>query len=103
MQLQLTRPTGDETDSTDDFIIGMSIATHTPHRGRNVRTKYTDKVFLLQLTRPTGDETVIIYFVGNMDTHCNSHAPQGTKRTAVLNCSCVINCNSHAPQGTKQN
>ena len=62
--LQLTRPTGDETNLLTEISRYCLIATHTPHRGRNIENDRIDRVMYceLQLTRPTGDETVIVRF-----------------------------------------
>ncbi len=89
---------------TQGSFPGPLIATHTPHRGRNILSRsILITAQRLQLTRPTGDETAAGSFgATSFFGHCNSHAPQGTKRNSFVIMEVHFYCNSHAPQGTKR-
>ena len=98
VRLQLTRPTGDETLPSTSFTRYFTIATHTPHRGRNfiLILKIIKNEFIATHTPHRGRNS-IMSSSERSSTNCNSHAPQGTKSRSpslFLSCSTIA---THTP------
>ena len=130
-EFQLTRPMRGATQNLSLFFRRhISISTHTPHAGRNIRLPNPPRISsLFQLTRPMRGATYGILvsslifsfnfnshapcgaqhsfgskietFSSNISTH-TPHAGRNPSRPAIDISDCV-NFNSHAPCGAQRN
>ena len=75
LQLQPTRPVGDETYTPGTDVLMNTVATHTPRRGRNIYSKLIIRRSIVATHTPRRGRNFQIVSFYLWRKSCNPHAP----------------------------